>query len=436
MLTSFAGILKAPKVYPIHPDDFPKPKEKPVIPPTPEPKGRPDNVHEPKLLTKKSSKTGGGYSHLSGAENHLENSTSHDDYPERYGRAPSHFYHQGTIAAPQPMRLVDPPRVPEGYNPTSNGAHHNGHAPHAPHHYHSTAHQRPTMHHQAASYPMARSTSRSQQPPHLHLPPTHGHSQSMHYPESYQQAPPPMVHPGSQAPVSRDERTHLRRHSSRERSNSIRERDHSRQRSDTDIYRSVAPGADGRVPDFPKVPPKAPQISLSWPLVSFQLRQQKRQATPKIHFDLSLSPQASLSAYVHGIPYPQPLRESDYMQSASSHCDIEEMKMICAGLEKWPFTVRRSGRLRCLDVFEQIHHNLTKPLTSEELASFSPVELQAMRHYFEARVENTRAIPYVTRKKGLCRVDALQSKKMFREIVRDQTTGLWVILTEDPPMRH
>lgn len=402
------GILKRRK--PLIEDDF----DKPVASMLPNKRGgSPDLIEDP-LAYRKSVMKGGGHSYPSTKEKDQEN-TFPAAYPERYGQAPPHFY-QASPIAPQPIKPTISRR--EEYqqgsaHPRMSSKLYQSKAGIATEEYFSEPEMQRSSHLTRSRNALTPLSSAHQAPTYAARPTMYpvervGHHQGSAYP--------------SQAGHDMPRYDHLQ---------ALEQ--HHRQ------------GVSGQAPPNPryvkpvvrKVPQKEEEISLSWPFIDPAGKSDKhqRQRYPKLFYDVGMNPWADrvgVRAYLPGCVYTRQLLDEELYLPVSSHCVLRRMTIMCEYMERWPVVAERAEGLRCIDVFDAIHRTFAVPLTAEEKSSYTREFLESCIPAFKQRCTDGPGITAHNEAKGLCRVDVLRTKKIFRGIEKKSKHSAWILTLDRP----
>ncbi|RDB14915.1 hypothetical protein Hypma_016439 [Hypsizygus marmoreus] len=447
--TPLKGILKPPKTL-IYPEKLTN--NEPVIPFIP-----PLIVDEPRNYNEGSharsgqlDMNGGGHSYRPTSENHPKNPAPHAAHRGRYGPT-THDYHQASMFAPHPANngIMHPdyyqpsvPMVQQGgygvthpnpYHPSSYSAGHSSRHGPAP----SNMQRAPSYgghssrHGMTPSDPQRAPAQGSQPSMHVAeaLRPPHRASTYPVYPDSH-----PITAPASHQQAA-SEAHHRSRHQSIER---------------RPLPTLPGPLREGEVKPLEKylkphvwvgkAPQKEEAIALSWPLVAFRKRlllhtERGQPRTPALFFDVAFNPVEvdPIGIRVLDGPYSRrPLTEEERNVPVSNHCEVYKMIIVCEKLEAWPINIERADGIRCIDVFKAIYDTYAVPLTRGERAKFEDDTIQKCIPAFKQRCKDTPGLTLYNEERGLCRVDLLRTKRIFRCLERDANKAVWKLILERP----
>ncbi|GLB38725.1 hypothetical protein LshimejAT787_0505900 [Lyophyllum shimeji] len=184
-----------------------------------------------------------------------------------------------------------------------------------------------------------------------------------------------------------------------------------------------------------RVPQKEEAIAISWPLIEPCKRKRLRPPRPPLFFDIAFNPTEHDPRFgiraLTEVGYTRPLTREEMDTPASSHCVLQEMIIQCdePELQRWNAVARRAEGLRCIDVFQAIHDTYNVPLT--------PAEIDELRDYlpfcrpaFLQRCRDAPGLELQHQLRGMCRVDLLRTKRLFRGMIR--RNGVWMFQVEKP----
>jgi len=130
---------------------------------------------------------------------------------------------------------------------------------------------------------------------------------------------------------------------------------------------------------------------------------------------------------------PVSVRMSSSAQSSSfpggdriSNARLSTLYIRCAGRAE-PLVIRGHGArsITCADLFIQLHHHFTRPISPEELEYVQGPQRQAMKSAFRSRT----AISH-ERQSGMRMIDYLEGKTVFKRFTPDPTNGTtWILET-------
>ncbi|KAF8994466.1 hypothetical protein BDQ17DRAFT_1094306 [Cyathus striatus] len=102
---------------------------------------------------------------------------------------------------------------------------------------------------------------------------------------------------------------------------------------------------------------------------------------------------------------------------------MPHMTIICEGLEKWPVhAIASRGGLRCIDVFKAIYKTFSEYLTRDEIAEAAardPDYFRRCQRHFKQRCADAPGIDRVLERDGMCRVDLLKGRRVFKGLKQD-----------------
>ncbi|KAK7022264.1 Metallo-beta-lactamase protein [Favolaschia claudopus] len=161
-------------------------------------------------------------------------------------------------------------------------------------------------------------------------------------------------------------------------------------------------------------PLKPEAISLRWLLVKYT-SSPKRSRDPLLYFDIGFDPKNRDNLKNRRRPGVgmTPVSEEDRILSASTHCSITEMNIVCPKLGV--ITVSRRDGIRCIDVFDAIYQAYNKPIWPNEQPG--PDEMGRYMRHFKARCD---ACPNPSHEfwVGMRRVDLLRGRRIFDGLTR------------------
>jgi len=173
-----------------------------------------------------------------------------------------------------------------------------------------------------------------------------------------------------------------------------------------------------------------PPSSVHWSLIPYVLR--KQHSHPPLFFDLSSdignNNQNNL-CFLNTYPR-RSLGSKDLDKTA---CDVETMIIRCDDLPKWAswhvviHASKGSNRIRCGDVFEQIHKTFDQRLTESELVLISGKDKRMCEEAFDHRCQSGGGLTAWNRKQGLRRVDLLHGKTIFNGLTFDEKRAIWLL---------
>jgi len=179
-----------------------------------------------------------------------------------------------------------------------------------------------------------------------------------------------------------------------------------------------------------EVPMKGESVALSWPLVDYAGRSHSKK--PALYFDAGFDPgrdKWAIRAKRGG--YFSPLTAEEAATPVSPHCNITEMIIINSTLEQWPIVVRRSGGLRCIDVFEAIFNTYNVVLTAEERKQIGRQYIERCERAFLQRCADSPGLPLYNERCGMRRVDLLRGKRIFKGLTQTAGSNKWSLHFED-----
>lgn len=132
-----------------------------------------------------------------------------------------------------------------------------------------------------------------------------------------------------------------------------------------------------------------------------------------------------------GFGHTRPLTQEEKDTPASSHCVVTEMIIMCEEpvLARWNVVARRAEGLRCIDVFQAIYEAYNVPLTPSEIAELSDYIPQCIPDFLQ-RCKDSPGLELSNQMRGMCRVDLLRTKKIFKGFTRKD--GTWIVQVEKP----
>ncbi|KAL9711402.1 hypothetical protein Ac2012v2_005948 [Leucoagaricus gongylophorus] len=211
---------------------------------------------------------------------------------------------------------------------------------------------------------------------------------------------------------------------------------------------------EGQKPDFPSTPlhqtpgkyvpavikevaMKGEAIAVSWPLVDFSSRAGK--GMPSLYFDVGFNPRKDEWAVrVERGGFWSPIRRDEADIPVSPHTILTEMKIYCIPPRNfpeyftlWPIYLRRSGGLRCIDIFRGIFDTYNTALTEKEQTQIGAQYLKRCEPAFKQRCKDAPGLSLYNEECGMRRVDVLRGRRIFKAIVQDSTNTRWLLYFDD-----
>lgn len=159
---------------------------------------------------------------------------------------------------------------------------------------------------------------------------------------------------------------------------------------------------------------------------------------PALYFDVGFDPLNAepLGIRALGDAYPRPLTRDERGTPASSHCMLTKMTITCPKLEHWPVVVERADGLRCIDVFKAIYDTYCVPLTRSELGVIGSIYIDSCMPAFRQRCKDSPGITLYNEKRGVCRVDLLRTKRIFKCLTKNKEPATWTLEFDEPLTRN
>lgn len=185
------------------------------------------------------------------------------------------------------------------------------------------------------------------------------------------------------------------------------------------------------------MPQKDEEISLSWPFIdpAGKSDNHQRQQFPRLFYDVGMHPWVEgvgIRKYISGSAYTEALTREQLDLPVSSHCILRRMTIMCEHMDRWPIVAERAEGLRCLDVFEAIYRTFSVPLTAEEKSSYTRQFLDSCMPAFKQRCLDGPGLTARNEAMGLCRIDVLRTKKIFRGIEKKSRNSAWILTLDRP----
>lgn len=188
-------------------------------------------------------------------------------------------------------------------------------------------------------------------------------------------------------------------------------------------------------PHISRVPQKEEAIAISWPLIEPSKRRRLRPPRPPLFFDIAFNPTEHDPRYgiraLADFGFTRALTQEEKDTPASSHCVLQEMIIACDERElgRWNVVARRAEGLRCIDVFQAIYATYNVPLTPLEIAELSDYVPSCIPAFIQ-RCKDTPGLELKHQERGMCRVDLLRTKRLFKGMTR--RNGVWILELEKP----
>ncbi|KAK6987532.1 hypothetical protein R3P38DRAFT_1320394 [Favolaschia claudopus] len=161
-------------------------------------------------------------------------------------------------------------------------------------------------------------------------------------------------------------------------------------------------------------PLKPKATSLRWLLVKYT-SSFKRSKDPLLYFDIGFDPRNHDNLKDRRSKAGMtPVPEEDRILSASSHCFITDMNIVCPKVGV--VMVSRRDGIRCIDVFDAIFQTYNEPMRQTEYPG-PDVKIERYMRHFKARCD---ACPNPSREfwVGMRRVDLLRGRRIFDGLTR------------------
>lgn len=182
---------------------------------------------------------------------------------------------------------------------------------------------------------------------------------------------------------------------------------------------------------------KGEAIAVSWPLVDFSSRAGK--GMPSLYFDVGFNPRKDEWAVrVERGGFWSPIRRDEADIPVSPHTILTEMKIYCIPPRNfpeyftlWPIYLRRSGGLRCIDIFRGIFDTYNTALTEKEQTQIGAQYLKRCEPAFKQRCKDAPGLSLYNEECGMRRVDVLRGRRIFKAIIQDSTNTRWLLYFDD-----